>query len=164
MKKIGLKFAFFLISICHSFSYAEKIESHSKVDRFTGNSAEYYSITFTNKTLDGIESSCEKRCTLTYSNDSFYLDGYAALDPWKPTKEIIVRIRLANEFFNGKCIFTNEKEGCFATFTNLKYSDFVAKMKNFKGYFAVEVNQIFKKSEFRYEGQIQKSVWYADID
>lgn len=151
----------FLISI---YSYAEKIQTHTVVDRFAQTTSEYYTLRFSKRVLDENENECETRCTITFSKDYFFIDGYTILDSIKLTREIKVRMRIGNEILNGVCTFNEIKTGCFIKFNNVSTSLIANKLNSFKGYFALEVSQIFKKSEYRYEGQIQKGVFYSEIE
>jgi hypothetical protein len=153
-----------LILVFSMHSYAEKIQTHTVIDRFAQTSSEYYTLTFSKRVLDEIENECEKRCTLTFSKEYFFVDGYTILDDVKPTKEIKVRIKIGNEIFNGVCKFNQIRTGCFVKFNNVSTSQITSKLNSFKGYFALETNQIFQKSEYRYEGQIQKGVFFTEIE
>jgi len=153
-----------LLFVISSHSSAEKILTHTVIDRFAQTSSEYHTLTFKKRVLDERENECEIRCTLTFAKDYFFVDGYTILDTVKPTREIKVRVRIGDEIFNGVCIFNEIKTGCFVKFNNVSTSQITSKLNSFKGYFAIEVSQIFRKSEYRFEGQIQKGVFFAEIE
>lgn len=165
IKKLSFVLLILLMSTYATFAYSESVQAHTETDRLTGAENKFFTFTFKKRTSEGKEEECEyKYCTITVRSNSFFINGFALLNPWSATKRIDLRFRIGDEIYKGECSFDKQKTGCYAKFSNVSDQALFEKIATFKGYVALETIQVFKKSDHRYEGQIQKSVWYADID